>query len=106
MLHCIDQGCITYLHRQHDDEDINEVWLSDRDRFSYEGIYSSDRLQKPQVKENGEWRELDWEDALGKLAEVFEQAAGDKVGLLAGERGQANAQQAIAQYQRKTQHPV
>jgi NADH-quinone oxidoreductase subunit G len=64
-------------------EAINETWLSDRDRFSYEGIYSSDRLQKPQLKESGEWRELDWEEALGKLAEVLGQAASDKIGLLA-----------------------
>jgi NADH-quinone oxidoreductase subunit G len=46
-------------------ESINEVWLSDRDRFSYEAVYSEDRLQVPMVKENGTWHEVDWETALG-----------------------------------------
>ncbi|MEM6998442.1 MAG: NADH-quinone oxidoreductase subunit NuoG [Pseudomonadota bacterium] len=45
-------------------EAINEVWLSDRDRFSYEAIYSEQRLQTPMVKENGVWHEVDWETAL------------------------------------------
>jgi NADH-quinone oxidoreductase subunit G len=46
-------------------EAINEVWLSDRDRFSYEAVNSEDRLQVPMVKENGSWHEVDWETALG-----------------------------------------
>ncbi len=37
---------------------INECWISDRDRFSYEGIYSADRLTKPMVRgADGAWRE-------------------------------------------------
>ena len=64
-------------------EAINETWLADRDRFSYEGIYSPDRLQKPQLKENGEWRDAEWEEALDKLAGVLGNAAGDKIGFLA-----------------------
>ncbi len=43
-------------------ETINECWISDRDRFSYEGIYSSDRLKKPMVRAaDGSWRETDWQ---------------------------------------------
>ena len=38
-------------------EAINETWLSDRDRFGYEGIYSSDRLLQPRIRENSVWRE-------------------------------------------------
>ena len=64
-------------------ESINETWLSDRDRFSYEGIYSPDRLQQPAIKENGEWRTLDWEEALGKLADALGRASGDNTGFLA-----------------------
>ena len=41
-----------------ENESINETWIPDRDRFSYEGIYSGDRLQKPMAKDGGEWREL------------------------------------------------
>jgi NADH-quinone oxidoreductase subunit G len=47
-----------------ENEDINEVWLSDRDRFSYLGLGSPDRLLAPMIRENGEWREVDWEIAL------------------------------------------
>ena len=47
--------------REH--EGINEVWVSDRDRFSYEGLYSADRLLAPRIKENGSWREVEWETA-------------------------------------------
>lgn len=45
-------------------EDINETWASDRDRFSYEGVYSKERLQSPMIKKNGEWQEVDWHTAL------------------------------------------
>ena len=47
-----------------ENESLNEVWLSDRDRYSYQALYSEQRLLVPQVKENGTWRELDWQDAL------------------------------------------
>ncbi len=42
---------------------VNECWLSDKDRFSYEGLNSPDRLQRPLVKRDGNWQELDWEQA-------------------------------------------
>ncbi len=47
-----------------DNEAVNESWLSDRDRFSYQALNSPDRTQKPMVKENGEWQEVSWEIAL------------------------------------------
>ncbi|WP_024851436.1 NADH-quinone oxidoreductase subunit NuoG [Hydrogenovibrio kuenenii] len=47
-----------------ENEAINEVWISDRDRFSYEGINSEDRLTAPMIKENGQWKTVDWETAL------------------------------------------
>jgi NADH-quinone oxidoreductase subunit G len=45
-------------------ESINETWIADRDRFSYEGIYSPDRLNTPMVREGEGWNSLDWERAL------------------------------------------
>jgi len=63
-------------------EAVNETWLSDRDRFSYEGIYSSDRLLRPRVKENGEWRDIDWEEALQKLAESLGDANAGRISML------------------------
>lgn len=53
-------------------ESINEAWLSDRDRFSYEGIYSDDRLQTPMVKINGSWNEVDWETALDTVKNALQ----------------------------------
>ena len=43
---------------------INETWISDRDRFSYEAYTSPERLLKPLIKKQGQWQEADWEDAL------------------------------------------
>jgi len=48
----------------HQNEDINEIWLADRDRFSYEALSSPDRLLKPMVREGNTWRETDWNTAL------------------------------------------
>jgi NADH-quinone oxidoreductase subunit G len=62
-------------------ESINECWISDRDRFSYEGLYSEDRLTVPMIKENGKWSETDWETALQEAATKL-QAAGKEVGAL------------------------
>ncbi len=66
-----------------ENESINETWIADRDRYSYEAIYSEDRLMKPRVKEAGQWRTIEWEDALTKLAEALQRSPADKVGILA-----------------------
>ena len=50
-----------------ENEEINQTWLSDRDRFSYEGLNSSERVTSPMVKENGEWKTVDWDTALHKV---------------------------------------
>lgn len=68
-------------------EDVNETWIADRDRFSYQGIYSEDRLMKPLVRENGVWQECDWESALARaaerLAKVVKQHGAGQIGALA-----------------------
>ncbi len=46
-----------------ENEAVNECWISDKDRFSYEGLNSPDRLARPMVKRNGQWEEADWEQA-------------------------------------------
>ncbi len=67
-------------------EAVNEVWLSDRDRFSYEGLYSEDRLQTPLVKRGGEWSECGWEEALSfatqALRSLTSEHGGDALGAL------------------------
>src|SRR5438270_201600 len=47
----------------------NECWLSDRDRFAYEGLNSEERLVRPMVKRAGEWAEVDWPEALEAAAQ-------------------------------------
>jgi NADH-quinone oxidoreductase subunit G len=47
-----------------ENEAINECWISDRDRFAYEGVNSVERLTVPMVKQEGKWLETDWESAL------------------------------------------
>ncbi|HYF97920.1 MAG TPA: NADH-quinone oxidoreductase subunit NuoG [Coxiellaceae bacterium] len=45
-------------------ESVNEVWLSDRDRFSYQALHHEDRVLQPMVKRNGQWKTIDWQAAL------------------------------------------
>jgi NADH-quinone oxidoreductase subunit G len=51
-----------------ENEAINECWLSDKDRFSYEGLNSEDRLTRPMVKRDGKWVETEWQAALEHVA--------------------------------------
>ncbi len=50
-----------------ENEDVNECWISDRDRFSYEGL-GQERLSKPMLKQDGKWIEVDWQTALEYVA--------------------------------------
>ncbi|SEI76836.1 NADH-quinone oxidoreductase subunit NuoG [Paraburkholderia diazotrophica] len=47
-----------------ENEAINECWISDKDRFSYEGLNSPERLTRPMLKQGGQWIETDWQTAL------------------------------------------
>jgi NADH-quinone oxidoreductase subunit G len=54
-----------------ENEDINECWLSDKDRFSYEGVNSEQRLTKPMVKQDGQWIETEWSAALDYIGHAL-----------------------------------
>jgi NADH-quinone oxidoreductase subunit G len=47
-----------------ENEAVNECWISDKDRFSYEALNSDERLTKPMVRKNGAWQEAEWQEAL------------------------------------------
>jgi NADH-quinone oxidoreductase subunit G len=64
-----------------ENEAINEIWIADRDRFSYEGVYSPDRLERPMVRHGADWAETDWESALEQVARGLRERA-DACGLL------------------------
>ncbi|MCB1762465.1 MAG: NADH-quinone oxidoreductase subunit G [Gammaproteobacteria bacterium] len=66
-----------------DNEALNECWISDRDRFSYEGLYSDDRLIRPLLKKNDNWLEVDWQDALEAAAQGLKKARGTSGNRLA-----------------------
>ncbi|VAW94372.1 NADH-ubiquinone oxidoreductase chain G [hydrothermal vent metagenome] len=70
-----------------ENEAINELWLSDRDRFSYTSLTSSDRLTQPMIKQGKEWKTTDWQNALNYVVEglnrVKEANGADHVGALA-----------------------
>ena len=63
-------------------EAINETWIADRDRFSYEGIYSADRLLAPMLREGDTWKTVAWDVALNAAAEALKAHAAS-LGVLA-----------------------
>ncbi len=65
-----------------ENEAINECWLSDKDRFSYEGLDSPERLTVPMLRQDRQWHETDWQTAFERVAEGIK-AAGSDVGALA-----------------------
>jgi NADH-quinone oxidoreductase subunit G len=67
-----------------ENDDINECWLSDKERFSYQGLNSADRLTKPMVKQGGEWKEVDWNVALDYAAHALRDVAKNHGGSAIG----------------------
>jgi NADH-quinone oxidoreductase subunit G len=67
-----------------ENEEINETWIADRDRFGFEGMYSADRVSQPMVRVDGELRTVDWEVALAAAAEGLQKVAAAQGGSAAG----------------------
>ena len=71
----------------HENEALNECWLSDKDRFSYEGLSSEQRLTQPMIKQGGEWKPTDWQTALefvaGGLKGIASDFGASSIGALA-----------------------
>ncbi len=70
-----------------ENEAVNECWIADRDRFSYEALNSDDRLTAPMIKQDGQWLTVDWTTALEYVANGLKQIKAnhgvDSLGLLA-----------------------
>ncbi len=64
-----------------DNEAINECWIPDRDRYGIHGLNAADRVLSPEVKENGQWRAIDWQAALGLLCERIKSTAGQDIAV-------------------------
>ena len=72
-----------------ENEEVNECWISDKERFSYQALNSEERLTKPMVKQGGEWKEVDWNVALDYVAhglkDVAREHGGDALAALAAQ---------------------
>jgi len=51
-----------------ENEEVNECWIADRERFSYEALNGEERLTQPMIKQGGQWKEVDWQTALEYVA--------------------------------------
>jgi NADH-quinone oxidoreductase subunit G len=60
-----------------ENEEVNECWLADRDRFSYEALNSEERLTQPMIKQGGDWKSVDWQTALEYVANGLRQIKAD-----------------------------
>jgi NADH-quinone oxidoreductase subunit G len=69
-----------------ENEATNETWLSDRDRYSHLGLYSEDRILTPQLKEDGEWKSISWNEAVENLIlalrDCVDKHGPDQIGVL------------------------
>ncbi|MFY2765166.1 NADH-quinone oxidoreductase subunit NuoG [Arenimonas sp. MALMAid1274] len=84
-------GSNLYLHARRgdvlrtvprDNEAVNECWLSDRDRYSHQGLAAADRATRPLLREGDAWREASWDEALPLAAKLLREA-GESLGVLA-----------------------
>ncbi|MGV6808609.1 MAG: NADH-quinone oxidoreductase subunit NuoG [bacterium] len=69
-----------------DNDAVNECWISDRDRFSYEGIQAEERVTQPMIKKNGQWVTVDWEEALQTVIARFKRYKPENMAGLASPR--------------------
>ncbi|MDH4060569.1 MAG: NADH-quinone oxidoreductase subunit NuoG [Aquincola sp.] len=60
-----------------ENEDVNECWIADRDRFSYEALNSEARLTQPMIKQGGQWQTVDWNTALSYVADGLKRVVGE-----------------------------
>lgn len=60
-----------------ENESVNECWIADRDRFSYEALNGEERLTTPMIKQGGEWRSVDWQTALEYVANGLKQISSE-----------------------------
>ncbi|WP_411832177.1 NADH-quinone oxidoreductase subunit NuoG [Pseudoxanthomonas mexicana] len=66
-----------------ENEAVNECWLSDRDRYSHQGLLAEDRAVRPLLREGDGWREASWAEGLAAAAAILRAQSGDEIGVLA-----------------------
>ena len=73
-----------------ENEDINECWIADRDRFSYEALNSDQRLHTPMIKQGGQWQAVDWTTALAYVADGLKRIQAEHGSAAIGALGSAH----------------
>jgi len=79
-VHVKDNKVMRVIPREN--EDVNECWLADRDRFSYQGLNTAERLTQPMVKQNGQWVETTWPATLEFVANKLKAIPSTQIGAL------------------------
>ncbi len=79
-VHVKDNRVMRVVPREN--EDVNECWLADRDRYSYEGLNTAERLTEPMIKQDGQWVETTWQTALEFVADKLKALPADQIGAL------------------------
>ncbi len=79
-VHVKDNKVMRVVPREN--EDVNECWLADRDRYSYEGLNTAERLTQPMIKQGGQWVETTWQAALEFVADKLKALPADQIGAL------------------------
>jgi len=90
---CIGTNIYTHIRRNEvmrvvpkENFNLNDVWIADRDRFSYTALTSKDRLKEPHYKENGVWSSISWDRAFSilqdKITTIVKKHGADKLGAL------------------------
>ncbi|MGH7887755.1 MAG: NADH-quinone oxidoreductase subunit NuoG, partial [Candidatus Binatia bacterium] len=83
-VHVHTKGAVVKRVIPRENEAVNETWISDRDRFGYQGLRHEERLLVPRIKENDLWRECDWDTALDRFQTAITAAGRDnRLGALA-----------------------
>jgi len=80
-LHTLRNQVMRVVPRENDE--INETWISDRDRFSYEGLNTTDRATQVMIKNDQTWKTNEWDESLSFVAEKLKQYQANDIGVLA-----------------------
>ena len=87
-------------------EAVNETWISDRDRYSHEAVYSDDRVKRPMIRVDDEWQETDWDTALTAAAkgiqDSIEKHGAEQFGVLVSPSATLEEQYLLAKLARAT----
>ena len=88
-----------------ENSEINDIWITDRDRFRYKDLYSAQRIKQPMIKYDNKWLPISWENALeltnDKLREIIDEYGADEIGGLVSTSSSLEEQYIFQKYLRQ-----